>query len=164
MLSHVNPRPKGAVAGVTLMEMIIVVMLLSLMIGITYPALTSGIETLRLNSAAAAVAGFLNAAVNRAERRGQAVEIIVTRQQNTIRLAAAEPGFERVLTMPDGVAIEAVLPQQPVLDEGPRQFLMLPGSLAPRMGVVLLGRRGDRRTVRLNPISGAPQIDKGAPQ
>ena len=149
--------------GVTLMEMIIVVMLISLMIGISYPALTSGIDTLRLNSAADSVAGFLNAAVNRAERRGYPVEVIVARQRNSIHLAA-EPGFVRLLSMPDGVAIEAVLPLQPAADDGPRQFVVFPGSVAPRMGVVLVGRRGDRRTVRLNPITGAPQIDKGGPR
>jgi len=39
--------------GVTLLEMLIVVALIGLLAGITFPAVTSGIDSLRLNSAPA---------------------------------------------------------------------------------------------------------------
>ena len=148
--------------GVTLIEMMIVVMLVSLMVGITFPAVTSGLDSLRLNSASDAVAGAFNMALNRADRRQTAVELVIDSRRNRILLASAEPGFQRVVDLPDGVRILNVLPEQPLSENAIRQFLVFPGGTVPRIGVVLLNRRGATRTVSVDPITGAPRIEAGS--
>ena len=69
-----------------------------------------------------------------------------------------EPGFERQLELPDGVRIEAVLP---AADEsaGPAPFLLQPGGTPPRVGVAIVNRRGTRRIVRVDPMTGLPRIE-----
>ncbi|MCC6860891.1 MAG: prepilin-type N-terminal cleavage/methylation domain-containing protein [Bryobacterales bacterium] len=144
--------------GVTLVEMMVVVGIVSLLAGISFPAISSGIDTLRLSSACDAVATFLNGALNRAERRQQAVEISVLPSENRMWIESTEPGFRRQLELPEGVRIAAVLPALPVEIQGPRRFIVLPGGVAPRLGVELRNRRGVRRTVQVDPITGVPEI------
>jgi len=148
--------------GVTLIEMMIVMMLLSLMVALTFPAVTSGLDSLRLSSAADSVASALNVAVNRAERRQGAVEILIDASRNTITLASAEPGFRRLVELPEQVRIQAILPEQTTSEFGPRQFLVFPGGTVPRIGVMLENRRGARTLVRVDPISGAPQMERSS--
>jgi hypothetical protein len=134
--------------------------------GITYPAVSSGLESVRLASAADTVASFLNAALNRVERRQEVLEMAISVKDSTIVLHSAEAGFERRLELPEGVVITAVLP---LLDEqdpnAPRQFILLPGGTAPRIGVEIRNRKGSRRIVRVDPMTGVPRIENpGAAQ
>jgi hypothetical protein len=62
--------------------------------------------------------------------------------------------------MPDGVKIVAVWPKLLEEDNQPRRFLLLPGSTVPRLGVEIVNRKGARRIVRVNPITGVPDIER----
>jgi prepilin-type N-terminal cleavage/methylation domain-containing protein len=151
-------------AGVTLMEMLIVVALIGLLVGIVFPPVSAGLETLRLTSAADSVSSFLNRALSRAERRQEVVEITIDSQDNVLVARSTDPGFERRLEMPQGVRIMSVLPP-PVDDAGePRRFLLYPGGTVPRIGVELANPKGARRVVRIDPITGAPEVERAAAQ
>ena len=155
-----NSGRRGGRPGVTLLEMVIVVGLIGLMAGIVFPPVSAGLETLKLASAGDGVAGFLNKELNRAERRQQAVEITIDLRANTLLARSTGPGAERRLQMPSGVRITSVLPQ-PVNDEGePRHFICYPGGTAPRIGVELTNTKGARRLIRINPITGVPEIER----
>jgi len=65
-------------SGVTLIEALIVVALIALIAGLSYPAVSSGLDTLRLRSTSDAMVSFLNIALDHADRRQQAVEVIVS--------------------------------------------------------------------------------------
>src|SRR5215472_15299868 len=65
------------VSGVTLIEMMVVVAIVALIAAIAYPSAAAGIESARLVSATDSVAAFLNGAVNRVERRQQAVALTI---------------------------------------------------------------------------------------
>lgn len=146
--------------GVTLIEMLIVVAIIGLIIGIMFPTVSSGIDSLRLQQAADSIAGFVNGGLNRAERRQEAVEITIAKATNELILRSAEQTFEKRLELPDGVRIADVLPETPEQPDAERRFLLYPGGAPPRFGVVLLNRRGDRRVVRLDPITGMSQVDR----
>jgi type II secretory pathway pseudopilin PulG len=152
---------KGAVptAGVTLIEMLVVVGLISLMIGISFPAITSGIESLRLKSATNSVVSFLDSGLSRAERRQQVVEITISKQDNSIEMESSEPGFSRTLRMPEGVSIVQVLPQLPENPDGLRTFFLYPSGTVPPLGVELINRRNVERVVRVDPITGVPKVE-----
>jgi len=140
--------------------MVIVVGLVGLMAGIVFPPVSAGLETLKLASAGDGVAGFLNKELNRAERRQQAVEITIDLRANVLLARSTGPGAERKLEMPSGVRITSVLPQL-VSDEGePRHFICYPGGTAPRIGVELTNTKGARRLIRINPITGVPEIER----
>ena len=155
-----NSGCRGGRAGVTLLEMVIVVGLIGLMAGIVFPPVSAGLETLKLASAGDGVAGFLNKELNRAERRQEAVEITIDLRENLLLARSTGPGAERKLEMPSGVRITSVLPQL-VSDEGePRHFICYPGGTAPRIGVELTNTKGARRLIRINPITGVPEIER----
>jgi prepilin-type N-terminal cleavage/methylation domain-containing protein len=152
---------RPASSGVTLIEMLVVVGLISIMVGISYPAVTSGIDSLRLNAATNGVVSFLDYGLSRAERRQQMVEITISKTDNSIEMRSSEPGFYRKLQMPDGVSIVQVFPQLP---ENPdpdlkRDFLLYPGGTVPPLGLQLINRRNVQRVVRVDPITGVPRVE-----
>ena len=134
-----------------------VVAIIGMLAGISFPAVSAGVDSVRLRSATDSVASFLNAAVNRAERRQQAMEVVISPKDNSLSLYSNEPGFTKELKMPDGVTIEAVLPKEE--EEGPRRLILLPGATVPGIGVQMANRHGSRRIVRLDPMTGFPQVE-----
>jgi prepilin-type N-terminal cleavage/methylation domain-containing protein len=149
----------SASRGVTLIEMMVVVGLIALMIGISFPAITSGIDSMRLKAATNSVVSFLDTGLSRAERRQQVVEITISKQDNSIEMESSEPGFSRTLRMPEGVTIVQVLPQLPENPDAPRQFFLYPSGTVPPLGVELINRRNVERVVRVDPITGVPRIE-----
>lgn len=144
--------------------MLIVVTIVSLMVGISYPAISSGVETLRMNTLADEVVGLLNFGVNRAERRQHAIEVTVSREANAVFLRSPEPGFEKVVAFPENVSITGIFPPIPMEDPRGRRFLIYPSASPPRIGIVLANKRGDRRFIRLDPVSGVAAVGKLGPR
>lgn len=143
----------------TLIEMLIVVSLIGLVAAISFPSVSSGLDTLRLTSASDSVVSYLNAALNRAERRREAMEVTISRGENALMFRSPDPNYLRRLEMPEGVTIARILPEiNP--GETERVFLMQPGGTVPRLGIELVNRKGVRRIVRVNPITGVPMIEQ----
>jgi type II secretory pathway pseudopilin PulG len=150
----------GKTSGITLVELLVVVAIISLMVGISFPAITSGIDSLRLNAATNGVVGFFNTGMNRAERRQQVVAITISKTENEISMRSTEPGFVRKLEIPQGVTITRIFPELPDNPDAPRSFLLYPGGTVPRFGVQLMNRRNVERIVRLDPITGVPRVER----
>ena len=148
-------------SGLTLMEILVVVAIASLMIGISFPAVTAGIDSLRISTACDSVVSFLNSGLTRAERRQMVVEISILRNEQMVQMRSADASFVKELTLPEGVTIQRILPETLGADENaPRRFLIYPGGVMPRFGVELVNRRGVHRIVRVDPISGVPLIER----
>ena len=135
--------------GVTLIELIVVLAIIGLLVGITLPGATNGLSSIRLKSASSDVATFINSALNRAERHEQMMEIIVYPKENKLELDSSEPGYARTLAMPPGVHIGG---------ENPVRILLLPGSAPPRISIDLFNDRGAHRIVKLDPVTGVPEV------
>ncbi|HSM79877.1 MAG TPA: prepilin-type N-terminal cleavage/methylation domain-containing protein [Bryobacteraceae bacterium] len=144
--------------GVTLIEMMVVTLLIALMAGISFPAVSSGVDSLRLNGAARNIATFFSSGLNRAERRQEAVEVVISPAENRLWMLSSQPGFRRELHLPDSVAIENILPPLEQPEEKPRSFFLYPGGTTPAMGITLKSRRGALRTVRVDPVTGVPSV------
>jgi len=153
-------RVARARAGITLIELMVVVLLISLIVGIALPAMTSGIDSLRLNEATTGIVGFVNFGLNRAERRQQVVEITISKRDNSLWMSSTEPGFFRKFDLPGGVTITHVLPEFPENPDAPRSFMLYPGGTAPRFGIEVINRRNVERIVRVDPITGVPRVEQ----
>ena len=147
-------------SGVTLIELMVVVALISLMVGISFPAITSGIDSLRLNAATNGIVSFLNSGVDRAERRQQLVEITVSKPDNALEMRSTEAEFYRKLSMPDGVTITHVLPELVDNPDAPRTFDLYPGGTVPGFGIEVINRKNVERIVRVDPITGVPRVER----
>jgi hypothetical protein len=131
--------------------MTLVLAIVAVIVGISFPAVSAGLETIRLSSATDSLAAFINAALNRAERRQEAIEIEVLKTANAVSLRSIDGRVIRRLDFPSGVTIRSMQPDTP-------RILVLPGSAPPRLTIELVNRRGERRSVRVDPVTGTPEI------
>jgi type II secretory pathway pseudopilin PulG len=143
--------------GITLVEMIIVLALVGLITAISFPAVTSGLDSVRLSSASDTIVSFLNAGLNRAERGQTPVEIVISIVENKIKIMAADR--TRELSMPDSIAIIKVHPEIPGTEEQARSIVLYPNGAIPRFGVEISSSKGTRRIVRVDPITGVPKVE-----
>jgi hypothetical protein len=143
---------------------VVVVALISLIIGISFPAISSGVDSLRLNAATNSVVSFFNTGLSRAERRQQVVEITISKPENTLSMRSTDPGFSRRLEMPEGVSITHVLPELPQNPDASRSFFLYPGGTVPRFGVALINRRNVEKIVQVDPMTGVPQVQRVEPE
>ena len=126
---------------------------------IAFPAVSSGVESLRLKSASDSIVAFLNVGLNRAERRRQLIEIDISQTRNDIVMRSEDPNFVRTLPMPEGVTIVKIHPEISGEENTERRIVLFPGGTIPRIGVEVTNRRGQRRIVRVDPITGVPQVE-----
>jgi hypothetical protein len=139
--------------------MVVVVSIIALMVGLSFPAISAGLDSVRMVSATDSVAAFINGAVTKAQRRQVAVELVISPPENLLKLYSDEPGYTRDLRLPEGVMIEAVLPALEDSPELVRRFLFQPGGAVPGIGVQLTNRRGAHRLVKLDPMTGFPRVE-----
>jgi prepilin-type N-terminal cleavage/methylation domain-containing protein len=151
-------KRRSTQSGLTLIEMIVVVAIVGLVAAISFPSISSGIDSLRLTTASDSIVSFLDAGMNRAERRQQLVEVTLSKAENAIWLRSVDPGFNRRLEMPDGVTITKIHPEIPGREETARSYMLYPGGTVPRFGVEIANRKGSHRIVRVDPITGVPEV------
>jgi type II secretory pathway pseudopilin PulG len=147
--------------GVTLLEALIVVALIGLIAGLSYPSISSGLDTLRLRSTSDAIVSFLNIALDHADRRQQVVEVIISPRENLLLSHTADLKFTNRLEIPSQLRIVSV---QPLLPNGAdpdeaRHFLLYPGGSVPRVGVEISTLQGRRRLVSVDPVTGSPRAE-----
>ncbi len=155
-----GPPSSESQRGVTLLEMLVVVGIVAILMGVSYPSIAASIDSVRLATAADSTAAFINSAINRAEQRHQVLELTIAKRPSQITLRSADPTFLRKLELPTGVRITDILPVSLAGEDEARVFYLIPGGAAPRVGVALVNARGAKRTVRVDPITGAPEIER----
>lgn len=136
--------------GVTLIEMLVVVAILGVMTGLTYPSISAGIDSLRFSTSCDDIGSLLNAAANFAERKQRAVEIRIS--PNGIDALAM--GFEQRINLEKGTVIEGE----------PRFFFIEPAGPLPGISLYVHNTRGTRKLVRIDPISGAIETRNAEPE
>lgn len=145
----------------TLVELVVVIALLGLIASLTFPAASAGIDSLRLRQVTSELVSFFNQGLDRAERRQQVVQVSISKAQRTLWLHSSEPGFERKLVLPEGISIVRVLPEIDSAEEDAlREFALYPGGAVPRLGVEISNERRVHRLVRVDPITGVPQVEE----
>jgi len=141
------------------MEMVVVMALIGLITAISAPAITAGLDSIRMATTSDNIAAFLNSAVNHAERRQQPVALTISQKEGKLTAWSNEPGFNKEIILPSGIQIEAILPQVPEDVAGERRLILMPGATVPGIGVQFANRRGARRIVRLDPMTGFPHVE-----
>ena len=142
----------------------VVMTIIAIMAGAVYPSVASSLDGIRLSSSSDDVVAFLNGAVERANRRQVPVEVSIDQATGSIVLHSTEAGFERRYELPPNLTIQKILPELPggVTDSNrtARRFYVYPGGTVPRIGVLLANRNGAQRLIRIDPITGAPRIER----
>jgi type II secretory pathway pseudopilin PulG len=144
--------------------MLVVVAIIGVIAAVTAPSVASGLDAVRMASATRSVAAFVNAAVNRADRRQQPIELTISARENKLSVYSNEPGYERELQLPDGISIDAVLPRGQDAGDGVTRLVLMPGASVPGVGIQLVDRRGARRLIKLDPMTGFPRTEIVKPE
>ena len=135
--------------------MMIVVTIIAIVAGVSTPALTSGLDSLRLTTASGSAASFLTAAMNRVERREEPAAIVITPAANLLATFTATSGAQPAshLDLPAGIHIDA-------FPDGAdsRRYLIFPGGTVPAVALVLRNDKGARRWIHVDAITGVPDI------
>lgn len=152
-------RERASQSGVTLIEILVVVGIIGLMAGLSFPSFTAGLDGLRLRSASTTVASALNIAINTADRRQLPVQLSIQPSQNRIVLRAAESRRDQIFDIPSGIKIKRILPSL-FLDEekSDRYIVVYPNGAPPQLIVELENPRGTIRQIKLDPISGVAKV------
>ena len=151
---------EGAVStqrGVTLIEMMVVVMIVAVIVAISTPSVNAGIDAVRLATATSSVAAFLNSASTHAERRERPVELVISAK--TLIFISTDPGSKHQLDLPDGISMESIAAMQSEDAEGISRWLFMPGGAVPGVAIRLSNKHGGRRTVKLDPMTGFPRVE-----
>ena len=156
----INNRSRPAESGVTLIELLIVLTLIALVTGISYPSAAASVESLRMRSVSDTVVSFLNTSIDRASRRQQVIEVWISPKDNVLIARSPDLEFSRRLDLPDGYRILAVLPPAEVNPDEPRRFLMYPGGTVPRIGIEIANRAGNKRMVSVDPFTQLTRAEK----
>jgi prepilin-type N-terminal cleavage/methylation domain-containing protein len=146
-------------AGVTLVEMVVVVAVVGVIIAVVAPSMASGLDSIRMASATDNVASFLNSAVNRAERRQQPVMLEILPKENRMTMYSLDASLAREMVMPEGITIEGVLAGDENNSQNTTRLLLMPGASVPGIGVQLINQHKNRRVVRLDPMTGFPRVE-----
>jgi|SRR5208283_2481837 len=151
-------RRQAGRRGITLLEMLVVVAIIALVAGLSYPGVSRGVERIRLRVAADDVAAFLAQAMSRAERSETPVEVRFLKTKAAIEMGGPSTPT-RTLHLPDGVVLAEVYPV--VAEEGfepVRSVLLLPGGAFPSLRVELATREAGKRSISIDPVTGVPVV------
>jgi prepilin-type N-terminal cleavage/methylation domain-containing protein len=151
--------------GVTLIEMLVVVAIISLMVGVSMPSFSGGLDSLRLRSAAGSVSAALNMAMRTAERRQLPVEIAIEGSRNQLVMRSADGRAPRVFSIAPGIRIARVLPAL-FADEAQkdRYVVLYPNGAPPQLMVELRSERGASKIVRLDPFTNTARVVDDKPK
>ncbi len=155
-----NNRRWKADAGVTLIEMLIVMAIVALIAGMAAPSISAGLDSLRMRSTADAIVGFLNTALARGDTRQQVVEILISPKEGTLTATSSDHQFNNRLEIASPIRIVSVQPGLAADKDdqgGPRRFLLYPGGAIPKIALEIANGRGRKRLISIDPVTGVPQ-------
>ncbi len=138
--------------------MLIVVVLIGLVAGVSYPSAAAGMDVIRLRTASNEVVAFLNASLERATRYQQVVELRISPGESALAARSEDSSFVRAIRIEEPVRIISIRPMPPGAEpNATRRFLLYPGGAVPKIAVELATRDGRKRLIAVDPITGTPQ-------
>lgn len=147
-------------SGVTMIEMLIVVVIVGLLAAVTYPSIASGLDAIRLRTASDTTATFLTQAMTRVERSQQPVEMLFQRGSRRLLMASVVmPHKPTEMLLPEGVTVTHIYPEPPGEPPELVSVVLMPGATFPALRVELVNPRGQRRLVRIDPLAGVPVVE-----
>ena len=93
-------------AGITLIEMLVVMTLIGLLASVATPSVTAGMETVKLRNSAERLAATLRLARERAVRTRHYFQVTVDPQAHRVELRDLEGDFARDWQMPETISVK----------------------------------------------------------
>ncbi|MDA1312024.1 MAG: prepilin-type N-terminal cleavage/methylation domain-containing protein [Acidobacteria bacterium] len=135
--------------GITLIEMLVTLAIISLIVSIAYPSMTTGIDGIRLHTSVDNIAAFFSEARNMSDRFQTPVQITLLPAQDRLHAATIDGAWQKVYELPRRVHI--VFPREA------GTVVLFPGSPTPALRMLLQAEHGRRTGLRFNIFTGTAE-------
>jgi general secretion pathway protein H len=152
-------RIRKEAAGVTLIEMLVVITLASILLAIVFPSVGSGLGTLELRSAATRLAAAARYARDQAVYRQQIFQLEIDSQSGAVAVENLEGAKANRYQLPESVHIQEVLPAEDGRTDSVRRFFFLPDGGAPEFQVILANSRRQIAVIG-DPLTGTAKVEE----
>jgi len=127
--------------------------IISLMLGISYPNVTAGLDGIRLKTTVDRAASFWAEARQRADRYQEVVQVTIDPQMSEIRAMSAHSSWKKTFVVEDELSFAA--------PEKESAYMLYPGSPSPQFRLVLETPTGGRSGLKVNVLTGLPELWDG---
>ena len=149
-MNHAPPsRRFSSTSGITLIEMLVVVGIVSIVLTIAFPNVTSGLDGIRLKTAVDRVGSFWSAARQRADRFQTPVQVTVDPQANELRASSVANDWSASFDLSNRLHVAEM--------EEPQRYLLYPGAPSPDFRLMLEAESGGRAGIKVNVFTGVPE-------
>jgi len=154
-----NPQPVpaqsgSAIAGVTLLEMLVVLAIIAIAGAVVFPSITSGLETVRLRTTAERLGSTFRFARETALYRQAICQVTVDPERQMVSLEEInprQPAASRLRNWELPPEVRADIPRAGV-------YIFAPDGGGPEIRLVLRNSRGRTALVELDVLTGLPKV------
>ena len=144
--------------GFTLLELIIVVLVISLTLAVTYPSLSRGATSIRLRSTARDILNTFRTAREKSVTEQAGMRVLVDREKQELVLSDDLGDGARRYRLPDDVRIHSIASGGIEITEGPLVVRFLPNGSSQNAEVLLESKTGGHLRIVTDPITGGARI------
>jgi len=148
--------------GFTLLELIVVVLVISLALALSYPALSRGSSAIRLRTTARDVLNTFRYAREKAVTEQTGMSVAVYQAKQELILTDTFGAGNRKYILPRDVKIQRMTLAGAQVMEDPMRVQFLPNGSADPAEVMLKSDTGSSFRVVTDPITGGARIEQGA--
>ncbi|HEY7678902.1 MAG TPA: GspH/FimT family pseudopilin [Terriglobia bacterium] len=149
---------RRSAAGVTLLELLVVVALASILLAVVFPSVGAGLAGLELRTSAQRLAAAAGYARDQAVHRQTPLRLEIDGAAGTVAVMDLGGRARRAFELPASVRVENILPAEDAASRV-RRFVYMPDGAAPAFEVVLANQRQEIRVVS-DPLTGAAKVSE----
>jgi general secretion pathway protein H len=147
--------------GFTVLEIVLVVLLMALAVGISYPSLTRGNSLFQIRATGRNVLNMLRYAREKAITEQQTLIVSVDRDAQKVVFSDEFGGQPKSLMMPKSIKIARMALQGQELAQGILRIRFLPNGGSDSAEILLSSDRGTTVRIVTDPITGGARIVTG---
>jgi len=148
--------------GFSLLEVVIVILIMSLAMAVSYPVMTRGSTSLHLRAAGRDLLNLMRYAREKAITEQTAMMLLADRSSSRITLTDVMGQGAHLLTLPKDVRIQRLTLDGVEVTDGPMLVHFLTNGSAERAEVQLIADNGAVLRVFTDPITGGARIQLGS--
>ena len=149
---------KRDASGLTLLELLVVITILSLMAGLVVPRIGPWLDNWKLRSAAERIAQTLRYARTRALFEQHYYVVEISPQKNMVRVLQLNSTFVREFSLPDGIQVQADEKQRASSVPEIVRFILPPSGEVEEKTLWLRNQEGKTVKIHLDFLLGGPGV------
>ena len=147
--------------GFTLLELVIVVVVMAMVLGVSYPSLSGGSAAIKLRSTGRDILNTFRYAREKAVTEQTGMRVTVDREKQELTLSDDLGEGRRRYVLPAEVKIQRMALGGTEIKEGPLVVRFLPNGSAENAEVLLQSRTGYYLRIITDPITGGARVEQG---